>query len=699
MNVSGQSGADSDRRRRYVDLFVASFIGLYFEMLLVRWLAAEVRLFSYFKNLTMMAAFMGLGIGFALVKRDRDYLPWFVPLLLVYVPLVLVISQMTGYKGIVIPEGGEYVWRTATLSPVISTPVFALMVVLFFIYTMVVLLPLGQLTGRLMEGLPPLWAYIVNILGSLMGIWVFSGVSYLHWPPWAWFGTGLLVSLWFLYRSRRALAIGIVSGAAIVVALAFTQGDTLWSPYYRLDLAPLQIGGKEEAVPEESGYNLYANQIGHMAAVNLSPEYLSARPEYRDEVLPYRVIYELPYELRQPEKVLVVGSGMGNDVAAALRYGVRQVDAVEIDPLIYELGMRLHPEHPYDAPEVNVIVDDARSYLAKTDQHYDLIVYGILDSQTLLSGMSGVRLDNFVYTVEGLQQAKEHLNDGGMVELTFNVERWWIKQRLAQILTDVFGEPPIQLAIADTAWTIYISGYDQGRADELDGLCERIGCMVEVPSAYDPVPLATDDWPYLYLEGRGIPTPYWVVLLVVVAIAWVSTRKVFPEARRIDWHFFVLGGAFMLIEFKSITELALLFGSTWIVNAVAVSAVLVMVLLANLLVAFVKRLDVRVLYALLFAFLIVDFALPLDLLLPQGGPVRLVIASFLMGVPLFFASAIFSNSLKHAKDVTTSFGSNFLGSAVGGMLEYASLAFGIGSLYLFGMVLYVLAWVIKPRTK
>jgi SAM-dependent methyltransferase len=696
MATEGRFGTGANRLGRYVDLFVASFIGLYFEMLLVRWLAAEVRLFSYFKNLTMMAAFMGLAIGFALAKRDKDHLQWFVPLLLLYVPLVLTLSYLTGYKGVVMPEGGEFVWRTATLPPAISTPVFVLVVILFFVYTMLLLLPLGQLTGRLMEGLPSLSAYMVNILGSLAGIWAFAGVSYVYWPPWAWFALGFVVLLWFLYRSRRALVIGVASAVVGVVILVFAQGETLWSPYYRLDLSPLWTDAQGAAVPEESGYNLYANQIGHMAAVNLSPEYLASHPEYAEAFHPYLVIYDLPYMLRPVKKVLVVGSGMGNDVAAALRYGVQRVDAVEIDPLIYDLGLRLHPERPYSEPEVSVIVDDARSYLAKTDERYDLIVFGILDSQTMLSGMSSVRLDNFVYTVEGLRQAKEHLNEGGMIELTFLVERWWIKQRLAQALAEVFGQPPIQLGVAGTAWTTYISGYDV-EAGELTALCEDLGCIVEPPLTFDPVPLATDDWPYLYLERRGIPTPYWVVLLVVVAIAWVSARRFFPEARRIDWHFFFLGGAFMLIEFKSITELALLFGSTWIVNAIAVSAVLGTVLLANLMVSRIRRVNVKVLYIFLFVFLILGFVLPLEWFLPHGSVVRWVVSSFLMGVPLFFASAIFATSLKQSQDVMEAFSSNFLGSAVGGMLEYGSLVFGIGSLYVFGAVLYVLAWLAGRR--
>lgn len=684
------------QRRQYAELLLASFVGLYFEMLLVRWLAAEVRLFSYFKNLTMMAAFMGLGIGFALARRRRNLWQWFIPMMLLYVPVVLAVSHLTGFTGLIIPESGEYVWRPAAIPAAISTPLFALMVVLFFVYTVVLFVPPGQLTGRLMVGLPPLSAYMVNILGSLAGIWAFAAVSYLQVPPWIWFGLGLVVTLWFLRGSRRALIGSLVAGVGIVLLLAFTQGDTLWSPYYRVDIQDVHIEGQPVMNPKEEGYHLTVNQIGHMDAVNLSEEYLASHPDYANALRYFGMIYNMPYKLVQPERVLVVGAGMGNDVAAALRHGAQQVDAVEIDPLIYELGTRLHPERPYDNASVNVIIDDARAYMEKTDEKYDLIVFGILDSQTMLSGMSSVRLDNFVYTVESLEQARDRLSEDGVIALTFFVERWWIKQRLAQTLEQVFGEPPIQLGVTGTPWTVYLSGYT-ARPGVIEAACEDLGCKVERPMGFDPVPLATDDWPYLYLQDRGIPIAYWVVLLIVVAVAWFSTRKAFPGAQGMNWHFFCLGGAFLLIEFKSITELALLFGSTWIVNAIAVSAVLVMVLFANLLVANLKRVNLTVLYVLLFLALVVGFATPLDLLLPYGTAVRIVAASLLMGLPLFFAAAIFATSLKETKEVTLAFASNFFGSAVGGVLEYGSLMFGIGSLYLFGAVLYVASWLTRKR--
>ena len=683
-------------RRQYFELFLASLIGLYFELLIVRWLAAEVRIFSYFKNFTMMAAFMGLGVGFAFARRTRDYRDWFVPLL--FVPVVLIVSQQTGLRPIIVPEGTEYIWRASDLPVVASVIVFALILLLFFILTMLLFVVLGQLTGKLMLGRPPLSAYVVNLLGSLAGIWLFSGLSYLSTSPWLWFGLGLVLLLYFLRDSVRRLTVNAAAAVVIVGVLALSQGATLWSPYYRINVFPLRLAGVPVSDPVQSGYELYANQVAHEDAVNLSDAQLAAHPEYADILGVYRNLYNLPYAFKEPQKILIVGSGLGNDIAAALRHDVQQVDAVEIDPMIHQLGLQLHPERPYASPSVHVIIDDARSYLEKTTQTYDMIVFGILDSQTLLSGMSSVRLDNFVYTIESLQQARDRLAPGGLIALTFNVERPFIKQRISQILTEVFGVPPYQLLVNRTRWNLFVAGSTLS-PDQVQALCVQKGCTMEAVDSGAPVPVATDDWPYLYLERRDVPISYWVVLLVVVIIAWRSWRVAFTAERGLDWHFFLLGAAFLLIEFKIITELALLFGSTWIVNSIAVSAVLVMVLLANLVVARLQRVNLNSLYILLVITLVLGWLTPLRILLPLGGLERLLGAVLLTGLPLFFASMIFSASLKRAPDVTRVFGSNFFGSAVGGVLEYASLALGISALYVIGAVLYIVSWIVRPRLR
>src|SRR5206468_3331214 len=99
------------------------------------------------------------------------------------------------------------------------------------------------------------------------------------------------------------------------------------------------------------------------------------------------------------------GSGTGNDIAGALRHSVKQVTAVEIDPAIIDLGRIYHPEQPYQSPAVKIVNDDARSFFARSDERYDVISFGLLDSHTT-TAMTNARLDHYVYTEESLQRAK-----------------------------------------------------------------------------------------------------------------------------------------------------------------------------------------------------------------------------------------------------------------------------------------------------
>src|SRR5262249_48592351 len=124
--------------------------------------------------------------------------------------------------------------------------------------------------------------------------------------------------------------------------------------------------------------------------------------------------YNIPYHFyQQPGSVLVLGSGMGNDVAAALRNGASNVTAVEIDPLIIKLGKEFHYEKPYDSPKVRKVNDDARSYVENTTDRFDMIVFSLLDSHTTTSNYTNIRIDNYVYTVEALKAAKRLLKDDG----------------------------------------------------------------------------------------------------------------------------------------------------------------------------------------------------------------------------------------------------------------------------------------------
>src|SRR5262249_33356630 len=180
-------------------------------------------------------------------------------------------------------------------------------------------------------------------------------------------------------------------------------------------------------------YKLTVNHDYHQNALDLSDAFVRGHPG--EALEDAQLAYDLPYRFAQPRRVLVVGAGMGNDVAAALRHGAQRIDAVEIDPAILELGRELHPERPDGAPRGEPINDAARAYLARASEQYELIVFGLLDSHTLLSSMSSLRLDSYVYTRESLAQARAHLAPGGHLVLTFatSIGDWdWLAARLYQ---------------------------------------------------------------------------------------------------------------------------------------------------------------------------------------------------------------------------------------------------------------------------
>jgi SAM-dependent methyltransferase len=394
-------------------------------------------------------------------------------------------------------------------------------------------------------------------------------------------------------------------------------------------------------------------------------------------------MYNIPYRLPPPgSRVLIVGAGMGNDVAAALRQGASHVDAVEIDPAIVAFGRDLHPERPYADPRVSLIVDDARSFFEKSNARYDIIAFGLLDSHTLLSSLSSVRLDSFVYTLESFQQVKRHLADDGIAVVTFVTSTPWIEQRLGRMLVETFGSDRVY-SYSSAGITTFVAG--RLTADQLADA--GLSAWRASRSGKD-VPLSSDDWPYLYMRARKIPAAYWQAFLAIAVVSLFLFVRSFPAALRPDWHFWLLGAAFLLVEFKSITELALLFGTTWLVNALAITGVLLMSLSANLIVLWRKRVNLSVVYVLLFASLAVSYLFPLERLIGLGPLLRAAAAMVLLSLPLAFAGLIFGESLRRAGETAGPLASNLSGTFVGGLLEYGSIWWGIKSLYLIAAVVY-----------
>jgi spermidine synthase len=329
--------------------------------------------------------------------------------------------------------GGVSNWGRYGLAALLAGALFLLMVLVF--------VPLGQTVSRQMDRAPSaLRAYSWNLLGSLMGVLAFFAVSLLMLPPAIWLGM-VLLGFTFLQASRRDM----VLVASLVVPMALLlHGEAepgtkvLWTPYQQIQYTP-----QRTHEGEIYGGNLEVNHTFYQRVVNLSDEFLARHPGAMKERADENP-YNLPLRFAEAAaRVLIVGSGTGNDVAAALRHDPSAVDAVEIDRAILDLGKHEHPEHPYDSPRVSIHVTDARSFLKRTEEKYDLILFGLLDSHSQLSDYANMRIDNFVYTEESFREAKRLLTPNGVVFVKFQVDHAWLAERLVEMLSQTFGKPPV----------------------------------------------------------------------------------------------------------------------------------------------------------------------------------------------------------------------------------------------------------------
>jgi spermidine synthase len=676
--VAAPADAAPDRQSRAATgrLAVYTLLILFFELAFIRYTAGHVRVFGFYLNFVLIAAFLGMGVG--LLRADSaGRLKWLAA------PASLLLMGAIVYLAaghIAVPSGeSEHLWaffldagdgRRAVPLLWAVVALFTLLA-LFFV-------PLGALMGAEFKRLPPLRAYSVDIAGSLLGILVFAGLSAARQPPVVWLGLGF--GLWVLTSLdnwRYAATLGITAAAVMLADPSRDKAREYWSPYYRIGVEPGRLGP-----------NVLVNGAFHQLMFRGDTATL-ARSRNAQLV---RAGYLRPYGFAaRVDTALVVGAGTGNDLVVLLQLGAKHIDAVEIDPVIMDLGRAGHPEQPYSDPRVHAHVDDARAFLRRAQRRYDVIVFGTLDSQTLLSGMSSVRLDNYVYTVESFRAARDRLKTDGSLIVYHSSGFRHISAKIYQMLAEAFGAPPRALGGHYILFNhTFVAGHGARGAPPPDPALALTA----------PVARPHDDWPYMYLQKPSLPAHYSVALAAVLVIALAMLfvgggGGVFKGG--IDGAMFFMGAGFLLVETKSVTEMSLLFGSTWKVNLLVFSAILATVLVANLIVLRGRVLDLRALFAALLASLAAAYAIPASQLLWFGPVGQWALASLMVGLPVLFAALIFSTLLQRRVDATRALAYNLLGAVVGGLLEYSSMAGGIKVLYVVAAAAYVGAALFVAR--
>jgi hypothetical protein len=688
--------ASIEGHRLSAAIVLASALSLYFELLLIRWQASCFQLFAYYKNVTLIACFLGLGIGFAIGDRKRLWLALTVPAVAAQVVVFRLLrdSPLARLLNNPVPENlalgldeSSLVVETTNVWPGLLISYGFLSLV--FIITALTLVPLGQVTSRLMQRRPELESYGLNLIGSIAGVIAFTALAHFWTPPHVWLMVGVAAALPLLKAPRSLLATSVmavmVAVATLIGASAASGVRDIYSPYQILSV------GESKGGPP----TLMVNHTYYQRALDLSTAAVTAQPELERRARYYELAYLIKPDVKN---VAVLGSGLGNDVAAALRKGVERVDAIEIDPAIYGLGLEIHPERPYADQRVATTITDARRFIRGHDGTFDAVVYGLLDSHTLLSSNTSVRLDSFVYTVEAFREARALLSDDGVLLLSFSLLSQEQGEKLFQMLKIAFdGQAP----------RVVLSGYDRGFAfvngpglrdadpASASGFQDVTHLFSSSATTTDP---ATDDWPFFYMPRRSLPMGYLVIIVVLLSATWAITKMTLGTSGRLvpSLPCFFLGAGFMLIETRAITELGLLYGSTWQVISVTIIAVLAMAFGANFVILKLGSPRPPVTYGLLIAALVFGLVAGSGVL-GLSGRTELIVRTAIITLPLFFSGFAFSSELRRSGDVAGALSSNLVGAVFGGFLEYSSMRFGFEALYIIGGIIYLLAFLASVR--
>jgi spermidine synthase len=692
----------------YSRLALISLFGLFLELLMIRWISSEITLFAYFKNFVLVACYLGFGLGAYLSRRPINLLALCVPLIalallceLPFEGLRQVVLQLTKMIGAI--SQVDY-WGVPSMPlnfvNVGAALTASLFVVCIFGVIALLFIPVGQLVGWLLEHASDgIVGYTVNILASLIGIVVFTVLCFNFQPPTTWFVVAGAVAgclLWKLPKLRWTVLSTFLFCAVLASLPAGKDTKIYWSPYQKLAVQPVRDAG------EIVSWQLKTNSNWYQQVLNLSPGFVAAHPAYFAGATPISNPYNLPYRFYpNPPSVLVLGSGTGNDVAAALRNGAGDVTAVEIDPLILQLGKTLHFEQPYSSPRVHAILNDARSYIQNTDKHFDLIVFSLLASHTTSSYYSTIRIDNYVYTLEALSRTKTLLKPDGIMIIKFSVMTPWIGGRLKELAQEVFGTSPLQIEAPPTNYTtlgrFLILGSSERIAQALKdpGLAAYVAANSNVRS--QPATVTTDDWPYFYQHEPGIPASVIIILSVLIVVCCWFLARTGTSYRSLQWHFFFLGAAFMLLEAQIISRMALLFGTTWVVNSIVISGLMVLLVVANLIVRWRPPISVKFAYIGIFASILAAYIIPPEAFFLGSFWAKVIAATAVLCLPVFFAGIVFIVSFAREGFRSDALGSNLLGSLVGGMLESVSMWTGMKSILILVAVFYALSWIVLLR--
>jgi hypothetical protein len=253
-------------RTSELQLFALSFLALFLELMMIRWVPSVVHLVAYYANLMLISSFLGLGLGAMLSSSVVQLLPWFPRVLVLNVGFLLLGgsgAMPTSSAETRFFSGDAQIWNYAILIGV-------------FVLNTASFVPLGQQIGILFGRIRALNAYSWDLGGSLCGTLACEFFSYLYFSPFI--GMALVASLFLvLVPQKRAGSLLLLAAVCGAMFLA-SRSVAIWSPYYFVTIHDKSKSHRDVLV-DAPKHDLRHMKNPPLYAVNVNHDFYQSRDD------------------------------------------------------------------------------------------------------------------------------------------------------------------------------------------------------------------------------------------------------------------------------------------------------------------------------------------------------------------------------------------------------------------------------------
>ena len=431
------NGANGSRNNYYLEIFLVSMGALILEISHTRLIS--FKLFYYFTYFIIGAALLGIGSGGVLVALSRRIREASLDVIVSVASLCAAMSVAIGYFVIAyvkIDTSNVLSWGADAATSAVAFVCMCLAMFSAFIFVGIVI---SSLFGHRPDDVPKL--YFADLLGAGLACAIIVPLlSVLPVPQAIFLSAAIIAAGAWRTGPRVSKFIGTASRVLPVLFLAVAlfggflprnvfepvtnqiktihrNFDVLfsqWNPVFRIDVTPALLGMKDKArIVHHDG--LWGSTLHQWDG---SDEELK---RFANEV------HTIPYQTvaTPPERVLIIGAAGGHEILGALHHGAGHVTAVELNPVTFSLTKEHFADYTgrlHEHPRVDFINDEGRSFLERDQTKYDLIFFVAPDSYAAQSATSSgafVLSESYLYTVEMIHTALDHLSPGGMLCMQF----------------------------------------------------------------------------------------------------------------------------------------------------------------------------------------------------------------------------------------------------------------------------------------